>query len=183
MAAPDVVATCVATQDLTPELRAAVIRVCIAAHDSEEFNKLFYYVAERGRHALTYAGGRLVSHAVATTRWVQPAGHGEMKTAFIDAVSTLPSEQGNGYGSAAMRALAGEVADYDIGCLQTDKPGFYQRLGWELWRGPLAGRGDGGELIPTPEQQGVMVLPLPRTPTIDLDALLTIECQPERIWE
>jgi aminoglycoside 2'-N-acetyltransferase I len=66
--------------------------------------------------------------------------------------------------------------------LQTDRVGFYERLGWELWQGPLAGRGEDG-LIPTPDQQGVMVLRLPRTPPLRLDTRLTIEPQPERIWE
>jgi hypothetical protein len=51
-----------------------------------------------------------------------------------------------------------------------------------VWRGPLAGRLEEG-LVPTPEQRGVMVLRLPSTPLLDLDALLTIECQPSRIWE
>ena len=81
-----------------------------------------------------------------------------------------------------MRRLATEIDDYEIACLQTDKPGFYERLGWELWRGPLAGRGDHG-LVPTPEQRGVMVLRLRQTPPLDLDTQLTIECQPHRIWE
>ena len=81
-----------------------------------------------------------------------------------------------------MRRLADSVDDYEIGCLQTDIPGFYERLGWQLWRGPLAGRGDRG-VIATPEQRGVMVLELARTPALDLDELLTIEVQPHRIWE
>ena len=81
-----------------------------------------------------------------------------------------------------MRQLAAAIDDYEIACLQTDRPGFYERLGWEVWRGPLAGRGEDG-LIPTPEQRGVMVLRLPRTPPLDLDTLLTIEPQPNRIWE
>jgi hypothetical protein len=38
-------------------------------------------------------------------------------------------------------------------------------------------------VIPTPDQRGVMVLRLANTPPVDLDAALTIECQPERIWE
>jgi len=97
-------------------------------------------------------------------------------------VSTLPAYEGQGCGSAVMRRLAAEIPDFEIGCLQTDIPGFYERLGWELWRGPLAGRGTDG-LIPTPDQRGVMVLQLPSTPSLDLDALLTIEQQPDRIWE
>jgi aminoglycoside 2'-N-acetyltransferase I len=81
-----------------------------------------------------------------------------------------------------MDRLAAEIGDYEVGCLQSDIPSFYERLGWEVWRGALAGRSDDG-LIPTPEQRGVMVRRLPRTPPLDLDMQLTIECQPDRIWE
>jgi GNAT superfamily N-acetyltransferase len=105
-----------------------------------------------------------------------------MRTAYVDAVSTLPSAQGLGYGTATMRRLAATIDDYEIGCLQTDIRGFYEPLGWELWRGALAGR-DEDQLIPTPDQRGVMVLPLRRTPSIDLDAPLSIEVQSYRIWE
>ena len=72
-------------------------------------------------------------------------------------------------------------ADYDIACLETELAGFYERLGWFEWQGPLAGRSDEG-LIPTPGQRGVMILRLLRTPELDPSALLTIEVQPPRIW-
>jgi hypothetical protein len=81
-----------------------------------------------------------------------------------------------------MRHLATVIPDYMIACLQTDRVSFYAHVGWELWRGDLAGRGEHG-LIPTPEQQGVMILRLPQTPLLDLDGLLTIEDQGVRIWE
>src|SRR5262249_36146468 len=112
----------------------------------------------------------------------QPEGLPELRTAFVDAVSTLPAYEGQGCGSAVMRRLASEIPDYEIGCLQTDIPGFYERLGGPLWPGPLARRGEGG-LIPAPHPRGVMVLPLPSSPPLGLDGLLTIEVQPERIWE
>ena len=160
-----------------------MIEVCIAAHENEDFRNLFaIYIPSGGRHFLEYRGRELVSHAVVTTRWVQPEGQRVLKTAYVDAVSTLPAYQGLGHGSAAMARLSAEIDDYEIACLQTDRPGFYERLGWEVWRGELAGRGEHG-LIPTPQQRGVMVLRLPQTPPLDLDSQLTIECQPERIWE
>jgi len=175
-----------ATEQLTDEQRTAVIEVCIAAHDdrvAEEFRKMFsHYIPSGGRHFLGYSDGALVSHAVVTTRGVQPAGERILRTAFVDAVSTLPACQGRGFGTAVLRRLAAEIPDYEIACLQTDIGGFYERLGWELWRGPLAGRGDDG-LIPTPDQRGVMILRLRDTPSFDLDTLLTIEVQPTRIWE
>lgn len=123
-----------------------------------------------------------MSHAIATRRFLQPEGQPILATAYVDAVATVPEHQGEGYGSAVMRRLVAEIGDYEIACLQTDEPGFYEGLGWEVWRGELAGRGEDG-LIPTPEQRGVMVHRLAPTPLLDLGRLLTIECQPDRIWE
>jgi aminoglycoside 2'-N-acetyltransferase I len=172
-----------ATEELDDVCRDAIVELCVAAHESEEFRRLFtYFIPRGGRHALAYRGTDVVSHAVATTRWVQPAELPALRTAFVDAVSTSPEQQGRGYGSAVMRALASAMGDDEIGCLQTDRVGFYERLGWEPWRGPLGGRRPDG-IVPTPEQRGVMILRLTRTPPLDLDASMTIECQPDRIWE
>jgi len=164
-------------------LRQAVIDLCRAAHENDEFRHMFTkYFASSALHFLAYDGDILVSHAVVSTRGVQPEGLPILRTAFVDAVSTLPSRQSQGYGSATMQRLAEHIGEYEIGCLQTDRTSFYAHLGWEEWRGPLAGRSNDG-LIPTPDQRGVMVLRLPNTPLFDLEAALTIECQPERIWE
>ena len=175
------IVTVLFTEDLTVEQRSSIVEVCVAAHDNHAFANLFNHI-KSGRHALAYRGGEIVSHAVVTTRWVQPEGLGVLRTAFVDAVATLPAYQGLGYASAVMRRLAAESDDYVIGCLQTDSPAFYERLGWEVWRGSLAGRSEHG-LIPTPDQRGVMVLRLQQTPPLDLETQLTIECQPDRIWE
>jgi aminoglycoside 2'-N-acetyltransferase I len=164
-------------------LRQTVIDVCLAAHEDDAFRDMFTkYFPSGARHFLAYDGETLVSHAVVSTRGVQPEGLTILRTAFVDAVSTLPSRQNQGYGSATMQRLAETIGDYEIGCLQTDRTSFYAHLGWEKWRGPLAGRSDDG-LIPTSDQRGVMVLRLANTPPVDLDAALTIECQPWRIWE
>lgn len=170
------------TEELNASTRASIIQLCIAAHQEDSFLKLFDHVPSGGLHFLAYREEQLVSHALVTTRWLQPEGHPELKTAYVDAVATLPMYQGQGYGSSLMRQLAGEIEDeYAIACLETDRPAFYERLGWEIWRGPLAGRSERG-LIPTPEQRGIMILRLPGTPAIDLDGGLTIECQTGRIW-
>ena len=172
----------VRTEDLDETARAAVVAVCVAAHRNEEFERLFSYISSGGRHFLGEVDGQLVSHAVVTTRWLQPAGQPLLRTGYVDAVSTLPAQEGLGYGSAVMRRLASEIdGGFEIGCLETDRESFYERVGWVCWRGPLAGRSDDG-LVPTPDQTGVMVLRLSRTPALDLDGELTIECQPHRIW-
>ena len=169
------------TEDLNAATRASIIQLCIAAHQEEDFKHLFSYIPSGGRHFIAYRGAELVSHAVVTTRWLQPEGQPVLKTAYVDAVATLPAYQGQGYASAVLRQLAREIDDYVIACLETERPDFYERLGWEVWRGSLAGRSEQG-LIPTPEQSGIMVLRLPQTPALDLDRGLTIECQTGRIW-
>jgi aminoglycoside 2'-N-acetyltransferase I len=170
------------TEELAADLRHAICAVCVAANDHEDFWNLFTYIPSGGRHAVGYAGDEVVSHAVVNTRWVQPGELPILRTAYFDAVATSPDHQGRGHGSAVVTRLGDALPDFEIACLQTDVADFYTRLGWELWRGPLAGRTDDG-LIPTPDQRGVMVRRLAATPAIDLDARLTIEPQPHRIWE
>lgn len=178
----DVSVTTAKTEDLATSVREAIVALCVAAFDEPDFLNLFTYVPSGGMHFLAYRGGELVSHAMVTARWLQPAGLPILKTAWVDAMGTAPTCQGRGYGSIVMRCLAEFAAEeYVIGGLQTERVAFYARLGWEAWRGPLAGRSKEG-LVPTPTQEGVMILRLPRTPVLDPDTQLTIECQIERIW-
>jgi aminoglycoside 2'-N-acetyltransferase I len=170
------------TEELDADTRNAVVNLCIVAHQEEDFKNLFSYVPSGGWHFLAFEGEQLVSHAMVNTRWLQPEGHPLLKTAYVDAVATLPASQGRGYGSALMRHLASGIdGEYVIGCLETERVEFYEQVGWEVWRGALAGRSEQG-LIPTPEQKGIMILRLSQTPPLNLDSMLTIECQDERIW-
>ena len=170
------------TEELDAPTRRAIVNLCVTAHQEEDFKNLFSYVPSGGWHFLAFQGEELVSHAMVTTRWLQPEGHPLLRTAYIDAVATLPTAQGRGHGSALRRHLAKTIeSEYVIGCLETERVEFYKRLGWEAWRGPLAGRSEQG-LIPTPEQKGIMVLRLSQTPNLNLDSTLTIECQDRRIW-
>ena len=172
------------SSELDDATRAAIIDLCIDARPGEatDFERMFsYYMPTDALHVLGSLDEKLVGHAVVTTRWLQPTGLPLLRTAYIDAVSVAYALQGRGYGTEVMAKLATAITDYDIACLETEKPGFYARFGWEEWRGPLAGRSESG-LVPTPDQHGVMVLRLPRTPPLDLDALLTIEVTPDRIW-
>ncbi len=171
------------TARLDEATKAAIVRVCNDSVHSDVFDLLFSFLPPDGLHVIGYLGDELVSHAVATTRWLQTGTSPLLKTAYIDAVATATAYQGRRFGSVVMRRLAAEVAtDYEAACLETsDAVGFYEKIGWQEWRGALAGRGEHG-LIPTPDQKGIMVLRLPRTPELDFDGLLTIEDQGARIW-
>src|SRR5688572_10180702 len=98
----------VRTENLNAATRGSIIQVCIEAHQEEDFKHLFSYIPSGGLHFLAYRETELVSHAVVTTRWLQPEGQPLLRTAYVDAVATLPTYHRQGYGSAVMRQLARE---------------------------------------------------------------------------
>jgi aminoglycoside 2'-N-acetyltransferase I len=167
------------TRDLNESERAAITALCTAAHNVD-FGSLFALLPPEGLHTMAYDGPEIVSHAVVTTRWLEPQNLPLLRTAYVDAVATHPLYQGKGIGSAMMKRLESCIQAYEIGCLETDRISFYARLGWEKWRGALAAR-KGTELLPTPDQTGIMILRLARTPPLDLDTTLTIEYD-GRLW-
>ena len=169
------------TEELDTHTQSAIIHVCRTAHQEDDFLHLFTYIPSGGIHVLAYQDHTLVNHAVATTRWLQPEGLPWLRTAYIDAVATLPLYQGRGIGSTVMRHLASAITDYELACLETDRVSFYARVGWEVWRGPLAVRSTSA-LQPTPEHMGrIMILQLARTPPLDLNRLLVVE-EDGRAW-
>ncbi len=91
------------TETLNAATRASIIHLCIAAHQEEDFKNLVAYVPAGGLHFLAYRDKQLVSHALVTTRWLQPERGPVLRTAYVDAVATLPIYQGQGYGSTLMR--------------------------------------------------------------------------------
>ena len=175
-----IMVTSARTEDLNTETRASIIHVCRIAHQNDDFIHLFSYIPSGGIHVLAYREQELVSHAVATTRWLQPEGLPLLRTAYVDAVATLPAYQGQGIASTLMRHLATVISDFEMACLETERVSFYARVGWEVWRGPLAGR-RATELLPTPDQKGMMILRLARTPPLDVESFLVIEYD-GRIW-
>ena len=60
------------TEALTADTRAAIIQVCRSAHQEDDFLHLFSYIPSGGLHVLASRAHVVVSHAVATTRWLQP---------------------------------------------------------------------------------------------------------------
>lgn len=169
----------VETSALDDDQRRAVLALCRAAYEED----LTRYLSDigPGLHALGRVDGALVAHAMIVRRQLETAGH-VLQTAYVELVATHPRAQRRGYGGAVIQALAGQMDAYDIGALSPSDDRFYARLGWELWRGPLAVRTAGG-LVTSPPDEQVMVLRLRRTPvTLDLHAPLSVEWRPGEVW-
>lgn len=64
---------------------------------------------------------------------------------------------------------------YDMGALGTALFGFYERLGWERWRGPTYVRRSDGLFRSEEEDGQVMVLRF--GPSSDLDLWAPISCE------
>jgi aminoglycoside 2'-N-acetyltransferase I len=108
------------------------------------------------------------------------AGQTALRTAYVDAVATEPDLWGQGIGSAVLERLIQETLAYALVGRSTRRVSFYQRLGWERWRGPLAARTEGG-LVDTPDET-VLNRCTPLSPPLDLDSLLTVEWRPGQPW-
>ena len=158
--------------------RGEIVALCDAAFD-EPFEAMFDLLPG-STHVLLRVDGTLVSHAAWVTRWLHPAGRAPLRTAYVEAVATLPGRERRGHGSAVLREVARRVADHDLAALSPSDQAFYARLGWEPWRGPLSiHRGD--EIIATPEEE-IMILRLPRTPPLDLASAMAAEWRDGELW-
>jgi aminoglycoside 2'-N-acetyltransferase I len=170
----------IAHEELPADQLHTLLLLCAEAYD-EPFST-FEPWAENAVHVLGFLGKTLVSHAMWVERLLQPQGMPLLRTAYIEAVATLPAHQQQGYGTAIMRRLQTEIARYDLGGLSEnpDYRDWYQRLGWEPWRGPLLIRTDAG-LLSTPDEY-CMILRLPQTPPLDLDDALSAEWRTGELW-
>jgi aminoglycoside 2'-N-acetyltransferase I len=163
--------------------RAAIVQLCTAAYD-EDFSRLFdqfpgtVHVLAKDDH------GTLVGHAMWVARRLEADGH-HMRTAYVEAVATAPAFQRRGIGTAIMVRLVQAVmadAQWDLAALSPAVPEFYERRGWEPWKGPLAIRRN-GLLDPSPPDELVMIRRLARTPSsLVTTALLTAEWRPGELW-
>ena len=167
------------TAALTAATREAIVALCTRAF-ARDFTTLFDFVID-SMHVLAREHDILVAHACWAIRWLQPENLPPLRTAYVDAVATEPALQGRGIGTIVMQRFAREAAGYQLNALSSEQAvGFYERLGWERWRGPLAARTPAG-LEPTPGHL-VLIHRTPTTPALDLDGRLIAHDRPHHPW-
>ncbi len=166
-------------KDLSSDEQKTIVAFCNRAFE-EELEGLFSAFADP-THVLGYLDGMLVSHALWVTRWLR-AGNGPLlHTAYVEAVATKKAFRGLGYATAIMKRVEEEIQGYELGGLSPFSVAYYERLGWEPWRGPLYIR-TGAGLIPTPSDEQVMILRLPKTPALDMNVSLSAEWREGELW-
>jgi aminoglycoside 2'-N-acetyltransferase I len=167
-------------KDLSAKEYAAIVALCTQAFELDYTPHMKSFVDPT--HVIGWFHHKLVSHVLWITRWLQIGTAPLLRTAYIEALATEISYRNRGFASQLMRKAAAGIQDYGIAALSTGSHGFYARLGWQLWRGPLYAR-KGKELIAMPQEQGcVMVYSLPQTPPLDIASPLSVEWRELEPW-
>lgn len=166
---------------LIPEtIRNDIVSLCNRAYEKDMQPILETFVD--ATHVLGYSNGLLVCHALWITRYLQAGTNPMMRTAYVEAVATEAKYRGRGFASAVMKHLVSEVQEYDLAALSPFRVEYYQRLGWELWRGPLFIRTKDNLVSSLDDDEEVMIFRLPKTPLLDLTASLSAEWRKGELW-
>lgn len=194
MSTPAITIERVATSDLRPRVLGALNDLWTEAY-REDLSRYFEDIGH-GVHLIGRRGTEVVSHAMWVERKLYPQGLPPLRSAYVELVATRVADQGKRFATAVMERLADEMRPFDIGALSPAVPRFYERLGWEMWRGPLFVRG-AGDISPASERNSppdaaqaretpdefVMVLRTPNTPAaLDLNAPLAVDWRRGEVW-
>ena len=135
-----------------------------------------------GMHFVLDVDGLVITHASVVERELHVDGM-PVRTGYVEAVATAVGKQRRGYGTAVMQEVNAHVAEaFDLGALGTGSQSFYERLGWQIWRGPSSVRTQIG-LERTADEDGyILVLLTPSSPALDLAAPISCEWRPGDVW-
>jgi aminoglycoside 2'-N-acetyltransferase I len=173
------------THQITESDIAALRELLWAAFATDvdgEFTEDDWQHALGGVHFVLEVGGMIQGHAAVVERELHVANM-PLRTGYVEAVAITPGRQRSGLGTVVMAEVSRHVAgEYELGALGTGSQAFYERLGWQTWRGPSSVRTAHGE-VPTPADDGyIMVLPTPRSPALDFDAPISCEWRAGDVW-
>lgn len=173
----------------TPELTApelAVIRALLdtafGTHEDERFTEPDWQHAVGGVHFVLDLDGEILAHAAVVERGIHVGGR-PARTGYVEAVATSVDHQGRGAGSALMTEVNAWIRDrYELGVLGTGRHHFYERLGWETWRGPSFVRTEAGLRRTVDEDGYILVLRTPSSPSFELTESISCEWREGDVW-
>lgn len=155
------------SDDLSADLLGQVRELALRAFGAR-FSPDDWAHALGGWHVVVAANGALAAHVAVVPRELLVAGV-PMKAGYVEAVATDPACQHQGYGSLVMGEVGALLLrEFEMGALSTALHGFYERLGWERWRGPTFVRRGSADVRTPDKDDEVMVLRLPRSAEVDV---------------
>lgn len=160
----------------------ALMDIAFGDDEEERFTDEDWAHGLGGVHVVLDIDGVIAAHAAVVERAIHVAGR-PVRTGYVESVATAPERQGIGLGTLVMEAAGAIIRDrFELGVLGTGSHHFYERLGWETWRGPAFVRMPDGDRR-TPDEEGyLLILRTPATPPIDLAASISCESRPGDVW-
>jgi aminoglycoside 2'-N-acetyltransferase I len=164
------------------ELVRALLDAAFGTDEDERFTEADWQHAVGGVHFVLDLDGEIVAHAAVVERDIQIGGR-PLRTGYVEAVATASDLQGRGAGSALMLDVTGWIRDrFELGALGTGRHHFYERLGWETWRGRAFVRIEQGSRR-TPDDEGyILVLRTPTSPPFDLTESISCDWREGDVW-
>jgi aminoglycoside 2'-N-acetyltransferase I len=169
----------VADEDLSDGRRRAIRSLLLDAF--EDFTEDDWAHTGGGLRVMVSAP-ELVAHAAIIGRTLG-VGTRLVTAGYVEGVATAPARQGEGLGSLVMERVTDVLRErFEMGALATGSHAFYERLGWQRWRGLTFVR-DGCGLVRTPDDDdAVMVLLYGRSDSVDLTEAISCEPRPGNDW-
>ncbi|MCB0976056.1 MAG: GNAT family N-acetyltransferase [Acidimicrobiales bacterium] len=135
-----------------------------------------------GVHATLVDDDVVVAHAAVVPRDIRIDGRW-FRAGYVEAVAAHPDLHGKGLGSQVVDAIVDIIRDRDeVGVLSTGAQPFYERLGWERWRGSSAVLDEGGPRRTPEDDDSLMVLRTKHSATLALDGEIACESRPGDDW-
>jgi aminoglycoside 2'-N-acetyltransferase I len=160
----------------------AAVRVMTFAAFGGRFDGHDWEHTQGGLRVVALDAGAPVAAGAVVPRTLA-VGDRKVGAGYVEGVATAVGRQRSGLGTVVMRAVGDVVRErYELGVLSTSAHAFYERLGWERWRGPTYVR-DGAALVRTEaEDDGIMALRHGPTAGLDLTASLICDARPGDDW-
>jgi len=135
-----------------------------------------------GEHVVVRDVDHLVAHAAIVPRRIYVAD-ACLRAGYVESVATMTTRRGEGLATLAMTEANAVIAGgFEIGVLSTSSHQFYDRIGWERWRGPTYVVTPGGRVRTEDEDAGIMVLRTGPSVTVDLTSAIACEARDGDDW-
>jgi aminoglycoside 2'-N-acetyltransferase I len=135
-----------------------------------------------GLHCWLMESDAVVAHGALVARRLWCGEH-VVLTGYAEAVAVAAERRGQGIGTRLMRRLGELIRErYALGALSTGAYAFYEKLGWERWRGPTYVATDRGPERTPDDDDGVMILRTPRTPEINCWGPIICDWRDGDVW-
>lgn len=165
------------------EVRALLDDAFRGGEDGDFSDDDWAHMAAGDLFLLADGPGPVLGVAAVAERRLEVAGT-PLRTGYVEGMAIRPDHQRRGLGTRLMREVGSWISTgYELGALATGVHAFYESLGWRTWRGPTSVRMPDGSTVPTPDEDGyILVLPTPASPPLRLADPISCEWRAGDAW-